>query len=138
MAGAGIVGEEHNPSANKYKKGKYVTKDPVEKSASETPDFSEVAELNEAGADVNGVWGTLNKPIVSNDLVSNPLFIDNQTHQEDVRQTMVTVQNPHAQTKPNYHQEDTSPDSGTFEITLESFLRSTEYITSCSVKNRRI
>jgi hypothetical protein len=56
----------------------------------------------------------------------------------DARKTMVTVQNPHAQTKPNYHEEDKTPNSGEFKITLESFLRSTEYITSCSVKNRRV
>ena len=56
----------------------------------------------------------------------------------DARKSMVTVQNPHAQTKPNFHEEDTTPNSGEFEITLESFLRSTEYITSTTVKNRRV
>ena len=85
-AGVGIVGEEHDPAANKYKKGKYVTKAPVEKPAGAKPDFAEIAELSEAGTDVDRVKGTLNAPEVSQDLVPNSLFIGNKTYQEDVRQ----------------------------------------------------
>ena len=85
-AGVGIVGEEHDPAANKYKKGKYVTKEPVEKPAGAKPDFAEIAELSEAGTDVDRVKGTLNAPEVSQDLVPNSLFIGNKTYQEDVRQ----------------------------------------------------
>lgn len=85
-AGRGVVGEEHDPASDKYKMGKYITKTPVEKVASATPDFSEIAELNDAGSEVDSVEGTLNAPEISQDLVPNSLFIGQKTYQEDVRQ----------------------------------------------------
>lgn len=86
VAGVGIIGDNHDPISNKYQRGRYVTKAAIEKPEGETPEFSEIAELNDAGAEVDGVVGTLNEPEVSQELVPDSLFIDNQTYQEDVRQ----------------------------------------------------
>ncbi len=55
----------------------------------------------------------------------------------DVKLSTAIVQNPHAKTKPNYHEEEKRKDDGTFRMSLETLLRIIDKVTTCTVENHR-
>lgn len=71
---------------DKYKKGKYVTKAPVDKAPKAEPALEELVEMTDAGRKVSKMQGTIENPNVINSVINDNIFIDGKVHLDDVRQ----------------------------------------------------